>query len=129
MVIIFSYVKAYCTILHIRTHTLTCMKFILLLFLFIAASFSPLAQDFSNKGKDFWVGYGYHERMIAAGGGSQDMVLYFATEAVTNITVSIPGIGYSQTFSNIAANTIFETPPLPKNGTQDARLVTEGKFD
>lgn len=107
------------------------MKFILLLLFSLVTFFSSSAQDFSNKGKDFWVGYGYHERMIAASpaGGSQDMVLYFATEAVTNITVSIPGIGYSQTFSNIAANTIFETPPLPKSSGQDARLLTEGQFN
>ena len=40
------------------------------------------AQEFSNKGKDFWVGYGYHERMSVPGGGTQDMVLYFATDVV-----------------------------------------------
>jgi low temperature requirement protein LtrA len=45
------------------------------------------AQDFSNKGRDFWVAYGYHQVMTT--GNSQDMVLYFATEAATNVTVSI----------------------------------------
>ena len=90
------------------------------LFLFFCSN----AQDFSNKGKDFWVGYGYHQIMV--GGNAQDMVLYFATQSITTITVSIPGIGYNQTFSNIAANTIFETPPMPKAaGGQDARLLTE----
>jgi hypothetical protein len=59
-------------------------------------------------------------------GGTQDMVLYFATEAVTNVTVSIPGLGYTQTYSNLPANTIFTTPVLPKAGTQDARLTQEG---
>lgn len=84
-------------------------------------------QDFSNKGTDFWVGYGLHSRMLAgANGGSQDMVLYFATEAVTNITVSIPGVGYSQTYTNIPANSIFTTAPLPKIGSQDSRLFQEG---
>lgn len=85
------------------------------------------AQDFSNRGTDFWVGYGLHSRMFQnTTGGTQDMVLYFATEAVTNVTVSIPGLGYSQTYSNIAANSIFTTSPLPKNGAQDARLIAEG---
>jgi gliding motility-associated-like protein len=85
------------------------------------------AQDFSNKGTDFWVGYGLHCRMFQnATGGTQDMVLYFATEAVTNVTVSIPGTGYSKTYSNIPANTIYTTNPLPKAGSQDARLITEG---
>ncbi|MFN4315992.1 MAG: PKD domain-containing protein [Chitinophagaceae bacterium] len=82
-------------------------------------------QDFSNKGKDFWVGYGYHERMTSGGGGSQTMVLYFATEAATTVVVEIPGTGYSQTY-NIPANTIYTSSPIPKTGTQDARLNVEG---
>jgi gliding motility-associated-like protein len=88
------------------------------------------AQDFSNKGTDFWVGYGLHCRMFQNNsGGTQEMVLYFATEAVTNVTVSIPGLGYSQTYSNIPANTIFTTSPLPKTGMQDSRLIAEGVSD
>ncbi len=84
------------------------------------------AQDFSNKGKDFWVGYGYHQQMTnGGGGGTQDMVLYFATEAVTTVTVTIPGTGYSQTYSNIPANTVFTSNPIPKSGAQDARLTGE----
>lgn len=84
------------------------------------------AQDFSNKGNDFWVGYGYHAMMGATNdGGSQQMVLYFATEAVTNVTVSIPGLGYTVTYPNIAANTVFPSGPLPKAGGQDARLTSE----
>ncbi|TMI62931.1 MAG: PKD domain-containing protein [Bacteroidetes bacterium] len=81
------------------------------------------AQDFSNKGKDFWVAYGYHQVMVA--NNVQEMVLYFSTEAVTTVTVSIPGNGYTQTFSNIPANTVFTTPALPKFGAQDARLINE----
>lgn len=96
----------------------------LLLFLLIISNLS-FGQDFSNKGKDFWVGYGYHERMTAGGGGSQNMVLYFATEAYTNVTVSIPGTGYEVVYS-IPANTIFTSAPIPKTGVNDARLNTEG---
>src|SRR5690242_13312669 len=101
---------------------LVCLHLVFLLFWVAKTD----AQDFSNKGKDFWVGYGYHVRMNTGNGGSQQMVLYFATEAVTNVTVSIPGVGYSQTYSNIPANTIFTTNPLPKTGSQDARLTEEG---
>jgi len=102
-----------------------CRAFCILLLL--AFSTAAAAQDFSNKGKDFWVGYGLHARMFQNNsGGTQEMVLYFATEAVTNITVSIPGLGYSVTYNNVAANTIFTTNPLPKTGTQDARLTAEG---
>jgi gliding motility-associated-like protein len=88
------------------------------------------AQDFSNKGRDFWVGYGYHVRYVTGNPvNAQEMVLYFATEAVTNVTVSIPGLGYSKTYSNIPANTIFTTAPLPKAGSTDARLLGEGISD
>ncbi len=83
-----------------------------------------VAQDFSNKGKDFWVAYGYHEVMIDDG-NKQQMVLYFATEALTTVKVSIPGLGYTQTYSNIPANTVFTSAPLPKSGAQDARLLAE----
>ena len=54
------------------------MKKILLFILSSLVVFYSNAQDFSNKGKDFWVGYGYHEIMVA--GNVQDMVLYFANE-------------------------------------------------
>lgn len=104
------------------------MKRIYLLSTLVLSVFADsiaLAQDFSNKGKDFWVGYGYHERMTAGFGGTQEMVLYFATEAVTTVTVSIPGTGYSQTYTNIPANTVFTSNPIPKAGPQDARLTTE----
>lgn len=82
------------------------------------------AQDFSNKGKDFWVAYGYHQIMNA--GNQQQMVLYFVTDTVTTtVTVSIPGVGYSQTYSNIPPNTVFTSNPIPKTGAQDARLLAE----
>lgn len=81
------------------------------------------SQDFSNKGKDFWVAYGYHQVMTT--GNSQQMVLYFATEFTTTVTVSIPGVGYSVTYPNIPANTVFTSAPLPKIGAQDARLLSE----
>jgi len=91
-----------------------------------AQNFSNKGKDFwvaSNKGKDFWVAYGYHQ--IMTNGNAQNMVLYFATDQITSVTVSIPGLGYSQTYSNIPANTVFTSAPLPKTGAQDARLLTE----
>lgn len=101
-------------------------SFCLGLFLFIFCSVAS-SQDFSNKGKDFWVAYGYHQTMRA--NNPQEMVLYFATDAVTTVTVEIPALGYTQTYSNIPANTIFTSNPLPKSGSQDARLLAEGVFD
>ncbi len=81
------------------------------------------AQDFSNKGKDFWVAYGYHQSMVG-GGNSQDMVLYFAAEQVSNVTVSIPALGYSQTYV-VPANTTIASLALPKAGALDCRLTAE----
>lgn len=81
------------------------------------------AQDFSNKGKDFWVAYGYHA--VMTGNNAQEMVLYFATEFTTTVTVTIPGLGYSVTYPNIPANTVFTSQPIPKIGGQDARLLSE----
>lgn len=78
------------------------------------------AQDFSNKGKDFWVAYGYHA--IMPGTNQQQMVLYFAADQTTNVTVSIPGLGYTQNYV-VAANTVLTSNPLPKAGAQDARLT------
>jgi hypothetical protein len=96
----------------------------LLLLLLTCFSLSVYSQDFSNKGKDFWVGYGYHTVMTQT--NQQNMVLYLATDQVTTVTVSIPGIGYSQTYANIPANTVFTSNPIPKiQGGQDARLMSE----
>ena len=95
----------------------------LLIFLF------GFSQDFSNKGKDFWVGYGYHERMTQANGGSQEMVLYFATDQVTNITINIPGVGYTQNITTTAGNNVVTSAFIPKFGAQAASLTTEGLFN
>ncbi|RYE20026.1 MAG: PKD domain-containing protein, partial [Sphingobacteriales bacterium] len=86
------------------------------------------AQNFSNKGKDFWVGYGYHQIMHSSNGmgtNGQNMVLYFATDQITTVTVSIPGTGYSVTYPNIPANTVFTSNPIPKTGINDVRLQQE----
>lgn len=108
------------------------MRKIILLALVFTASFTAIAQDFSNKGKDFWVAYGYHQVMNTGGGGGngQNMVLYFAADVATVVTVAIPGLGYTQTY-NVAANTIFTTPTMPKGPSPalDARLNTNGLFD
>ncbi len=92
-------------------------------------SLGAVSQDFSNKGKDFWVAYGYHERMTAAGGNSQNMVLYFATDQVTNITITVPGYPYTiQTITTPAGNNVTTSVTVPKGtgGLPDFRQLTEG---
>ncbi len=102
-------------------------RFLLLAFISVI-SITTYCQDFSNKGKDFWVGYGFHVSMGLNGintGGNYQMVLYIATDSATTVTVSCPGNGYSATY-NIPANTIFQTATIPKSGAQDCRLFSEG---
>lgn len=91
-----------------------------------------ISQDFSNKGKDFWVGYGSHCQMYngsggdAAGGGSQEMVLYFTSDVTANVIVTIPSTGWTRNYV-VPANTVVETAAIPKSGTDDVRLRAEGK--
>lgn len=110
------------------------MRKFLLLSLAVVLILTASAQDFSNKGKDFWVGYGYHQQMTNTNppggqpGGSQDMVLYFATDQVTNITISIPALGYTQNLTSPAGNNVLTSAIIPKT-VPDARLLTEGISD
>jgi gliding motility-associated-like protein len=98
-------------------------KNLLLTLILSSVSLYVIAQDFSNKGKDFWVAYGYHQIMNA--GNVQNMVLYFATDQVTTITVTVPGTGYTQTLTSGPLPTVLTSAPIPKAGAQDARLTTE----
>jgi gliding motility-associated-like protein len=77
------------------------------------------AQDFSNKGKDFWVAYGYHQVMNA--GNGQDMRLYFSAEQAAIVKVDIPGLSYTATY-NVPANSTIASAPIPKT-SPDARLT------
>jgi gliding motility-associated-like protein len=49
------------------------------------------AQDFSNKGKEFWLSYSYHVGMVNAG-GSPAMTLYLTSDVATTYTVEIYGV-------------------------------------
>ena len=69
-----------------------------LLVLLLSFFFGNLeAQNFSNKGKDFWLGYGFHVNMGAGVSGTavnaQDMVLYFTSDKNANVKVEIPAVG------------------------------------
>jgi len=94
----------------------------LLMFISLAGQ----SQDFSNKGKDFWLAYGYHVKM--PGANSQQMVLYFTSDVTASVTIEIPSVGYSQTLT-VPANTAQTSAAIPKTGTQDARLTQEGLFN
>jgi gliding motility-associated-like protein len=102
-------------------------KLSILFCLLPAVAFNILkAQDFSNRGKDFWVAYGNHVRFT--GGNGQEMVLYLTSTQTTNYRIEIPGLGWSSS-GTIPANTVVTSQLIPKAGGTDARLTSEGKFN
>lgn len=103
--------------------------FIFLFLLFVLGCLDSYSQDYSNKGKDFWLGYGYHVNMAGnpAGGGTQDMVLYFTSDKNATVTVDIPGVtGFTPVVYQVLANQVTTSAPLPKTGTTDARINVFG---
>ncbi|MFM7222530.1 MAG: hypothetical protein ACKO03_03775, partial [Bacteroidota bacterium] len=103
------------------------------------------AQNLSNKGKEFWVGYGAHVAMWEedqigsppranplagqprTNGGAQEMVLYFTSDKNSVVTVDIPSIGWTRTYA-VTANAVTTSDPIPKSTATggDVRLVEEG---
>ncbi|RYG04699.1 MAG: T9SS type B sorting domain-containing protein [Chitinophagaceae bacterium] len=100
-----------------------------IVFLLLIACQSLHAQKFSNKGKEFWVGYG-HNFLFENGEtpNAQNLVLYLSAEAPATVTVSVSNTSWSRTYT-IAANSVIETDPVPKSGTDDCRLMAEGLSD
>lgn len=87
------------------------------------------SQDFSNRGRDFWVGYGNHVKMLSPNQtNAQEMVLYITSTQNANFTIDIPGTGWSWS-SSVAANSVITSPPIPKSGAFDARLTDEGLYN
>lgn len=83
------------------------------------------AQNFTNKGKEFWVGYG--QNYLFSQGNTQDMVLYLTADEPAVVEVSIPGTTYKKIY-NVPANTSLPTDPIPKDGADDCRITSEGLF-
>ena len=108
------------------------MRKLFVLFALMLCGTISFTQDFSNKGKEFWVGYGSHVSMynsngtVVAGGGAQDMVLYFTSDRNATVTVDIPSMGWTNTYT-VNANQVTTSARLPKTGAQDARITDEGK--
>lgn len=94
--------------------------------------FSTKAQSYSNKGTDFWTGYGMHASMfnpdgtVTSTGGEQEMVLYFTANRGANIKVEIPSTGWSRNYTIKAGGGSAVSDPIPKTGTDDSRIVGEG---
>ncbi|MEN9697798.1 MAG: hypothetical protein RLZ56_1219 [Bacteroidota bacterium] len=110
-------------------------KYLLMSLLCMIYTIMLSAQDFSNKGKDFWVGYGSHVAMYNANngsvntsGGGQNLVLYFTSDHDATVNVEISSVGYSRTYF-VKADSVTVSDPIPKTGAQDARITNEGLSD
>ncbi|MBS1511781.1 MAG: PKD domain-containing protein [Bacteroidetes bacterium] len=100
--------------------------------LFITAFFlvwGTSAQDRSNRGKEFWLGYGFNSFFFVQDQNGnlngQELAIYISTEQAATVTVSINGTSWSQTL-NIPANTADASIKIPKTGINDARILSDG---
>ncbi len=98
------------------------MRKIFLLLSVSLIAVGAFSQDFSNKGKDFWVGYGNHERMFN-GGQAETMEIYLTSDVSTTGNISIASIAFNQNFS-ITANQITVIT-IPRT----AALLNEGLYN
>ena len=84
----------------------------------MALSLFLYSQDFSNKGKEFWLGYGNHQQMYTD--NTQGMAVYITSDVNTNALIEIPGVGFSKSIAvtafQIATVTIPNTAILDKEG-------------
>ncbi|MEO8770865.1 MAG: PKD domain-containing protein [Ferruginibacter sp.] len=102
------------------------MNKILLLLAFILFSLQLIAQDKSNRGKEFWLGYGYnYDFNNEAPVNGQTLAIYISTEEAAVVTVSVNNTGFTQTL-NIPANSVDYSITIPKDAPDDARILTEG---
>src|SRR4051812_750741 len=97
-----------------------------LLAVFVLAAVQSNAQSATNKGQEFWVGYGHHQYM-ETGSNNQNLCLYLGGASTTaTVTVeldssgTIPSLWFRRTYT-IPANTFITTENLPK-GTVNAAV-------
>ena len=69
------------------------------------------SQDFSNKGKEFWIPYSYHVGMSQGPGSYPTMTLYITSDLNTNYTVEIYGVTTLQTGSITAGQVVSVVVP------------------
>lgn len=65
------------------------------------------AQDFSNKGKEFWLGYGNHQQMYDNPGRHPGMDVYITSDVNTEVTLELPGLSMIQTYT-VTANQLTQ---------------------
>ena len=91
----------------------------------ILCSSKSFAQDFSNKGKEFWLAYCYHVGMT--GGGVPVMTLYLTSDVATTYTVEVYGVTTISSGSIAAGQVIPVTIPntyfIDNEGTFNGRTI------
>ncbi len=101
-------------------------KCLLTIFFCLFAISISFSQNKSNRGKEFWLAYGFDYTFFnELPVNSQELAIYISTIQATTVTVSITNTGYTQTL-NIPANTVDATILIPKSGANDARTLTDG---
>ncbi|MFD2732264.1 PKD domain-containing protein [Pedobacter alpinus] len=75
---------------------------------------NSFGQGASNKGTEFWLGYGKH---VSVG----QMVLYITSDVNTTATVTIPGLGFTQTVTITANQVQFVDIPTSAHLNNDGR--------
>src|SRR5688572_18860204 len=88
-----------------------------LVLVFILASLCSRAQNVSNRGTDFWVGYGHHQFMEQLS-NDMNMVLYLSAEdqpATVTVTIDSSGLinPWRRTYT-IPAYTVISSDIIPK---------------
>jgi hypothetical protein len=105
------------------------------LLLFISSALRCYAQDTTNKGTEFWVGYGHHQFM-EDGTNTQNMAIYLETGSqAATVVVTIDSSGnppflpvWKRTF-NIPINTFLRPEFLPKGVTDAGPSGTSASYD
>ena len=101
-------------------------RIVTILTLILFVSFVASAQNKSNRGREFWLGYGFNYGFFNDPPVNlQELALYISAEQAATVTVSINATGWTQTV-NIPANTVNATILIPKSGVNDARILTDG---
>ncbi len=127
---------------------MTRLKYISAVIVMCCCGLAGLAQNISNKGKEFWVGYGHHQFM-ETGTNTQQMTLYLSTDdqpAIVTVEIdsssalpNVPSTWWRRTYTippytvidiettNASSNTASagSIGAIPKTGSQDARLYQD----
>jgi gliding motility-associated-like protein len=81
------------------------------------------AQDFSNKGKEFWLAYSYHVGMQSTGTGLPTMTLYLTSDVSTTYSIEIYGV------TTIATGTITAGSVVQVDIPTTYVIDNEGSFN